>query len=71
MISELMMGGSEVGDLCRLHMSKRGMKRVRAKESVSNLLPEEVTIVVCAQNVRPTKSPTLKTRKWKALNTKG
>jgi len=65
MMSELMMGmvGGEEGDRWILHIRNSGMKTVRVNESVSNRLADQVTILGCAQMVRPAKSPTLYTRK--------
>ena len=65
------MGGGDIGDLWKLHMRKRGIKRVRAKESISNFLSDRMTIQGCVQNVRPMKSPTLRTTKWKEMNSSG
>jgi hypothetical protein len=72
-VSELMIGmeGSDVGDRWMLHIRNNGMKNVRASESVSNRLADQITTLGCAQIDRPAKSPTLNTRKWQALKSKG
>jgi hypothetical protein len=63
--SELMMGvvGGDMGDCWMLHIRKSGMKIVRANESVSNRLADQMTTLGSAQIVRPPKSPILNTRK--------
>jgi len=71
MISELIMGGGEPGGLWKLHIRKRGMKRVRASDSTSNFLADQMTMQGCAQDARPMKSPTLKMTKWKEMNIRG
>lgn len=64
-MSELMIGveGGVKGDRWMLHIRKRGMKSVRASESINNRLADQMMTLGCAQIVRPPKSATLNTRK--------
>lgn len=72
MTSELMNGVDvEVDDLCILHKRKSGMKRVRDSENAKRRLADQTRNRGYEQSWRPMKSPTLKTKKWIALNRSG
>lgn len=65
-ISELRRGAGAEGDDAApliLHARKRGMKKVRRRESMRRRLEDHMWRRGREQRVRPVKSPTLKTKK--------
>jgi len=69
LISGVVIGA--VADLWILQNRNRGIKQVRAKDSVRRRFADHMTTEGKAQIYRPRKSPTLNMRKWIALKRSG
>lgn len=54
-----------------LHNKKTGIKSVRAAENITRRFADQISNRGYEQRERPTKSPTLKTKKWVAANNSG